>query len=104
MGETSYLDNTEPFAELIRSAESIGIPDGAVGRTGRIWGTYLHRLFDDDAFRHRFLSFVRRRCGLNSPKAFAHMRAERDCRIDRWADHLRGSLDLNLIRGWLNPS
>jgi adenosylcobyric acid synthase len=33
-----------------------GNPDGAMSADGRIAGTYLHRIFDNDAFRRRLLS------------------------------------------------
>ena len=33
-----------------------GKPDGAVSADGRIWGTYLHGLFNDGAFRQAFLA------------------------------------------------
>jgi adenosylcobyric acid synthase len=68
---------------------------------GRIWGTYLHGLFDDDSYRHEFLDDVRARCGLAPAREKAECTAERQARIDRWADHLRQSLNLDLIRGWI---
>ena len=73
--------------------------DGAIARSGRVFGTYVHGLFDDDAFRHGFLDSVREACGLAPARDYAT--ADREARIDRWADHLRQSLDMNLIRGWL---
>ncbi len=69
--------------------------------SGRIWGTYVHGLFDDDAFRHEFIDAARRQCGLCPAREKARVSAERESRIDRWADHLRQSLDLDLIRSWI---
>ena len=76
MGETFYEDGSEPCS------------------SGRIWGTYIHGIFDDDAFRHDFLA----RLGATE---FRCVSAEREARIDRWADHVRRSLDLDRIRGWI---
>jgi adenosylcobyric acid synthase len=97
MGETLYEKGAEPFAEILREGEEQPILDGAIVASGRVWGTYIHGLFDDDAFRHRFLHAARRTCGLTP--AFRHVcvTAERQARIDRWAGHLRQSLDMNLI-------
>jgi len=101
MGETTDLDAAPAFASIVREGESIAIPDGATGREGRVWGTYLHGLFDDDAFRHSFLRHAREQANLAPPEAFASAGADRDRRIGRWAAHLRASLNLDLIRGWL---
>jgi adenosylcobyric acid synthase len=99
MGETLYENGAEPFAQIVRENETTPIADGAIGSSCRVFGTYVHGLFDDDGFRHGFLDSVREACGLAPAREFAA--ANRDARIDRWADHLRQSLDMNLIRGWL---
>jgi adenosylcobyric acid synthase len=78
----------------------MGETSGAINNGGRVWGTYVHGLFDDDAFRHRFLDRVRAQCGLAPAREKAPVTANRQARIDRWADHLRQSLDLDLIRAW----
>jgi adenosylcobyric acid synthase len=102
MGETLYENGAEPFAEILREGEQQAAPDGAIASFGRVWGTYLHGLFDDDAFRHRFLDLTREACGLAPAPQYICVTAERQARIDRWASHLRRSLDINLIRGWVN--
>jgi adenosylcobyric acid synthase len=102
MGETLYQNGAEPFAEILREGQRQPTADGAVAASGRIWGTYVHGLFDDDGFRHRFLDMAREACGLAPARSHACVTAERQARIDRWADHLRQSLDMNLIRGWAN--
>jgi adenosylcobyric acid synthase len=101
MGETLYENGAEPFSQIVRENEATPIADGAIGPSGRVFGTYVHGLFDDDAFRHGFLDSVRDACGLAPARDYARATAERQARIDRWADHLRQSLDMNLIRGWL---
>jgi adenosylcobyric acid synthase len=99
MGETLYENGAEPFAQIVRENRTTPIADGAIARSGQVFGTYVHGLFDDDAFRRGFLDSVREACGLAPARDFAV--ADREARIDRWADHLRQSLDMNLIRGWL---
>jgi adenosylcobyric acid synthase len=99
MGETLYENGAEPFAEILREGEQ-PTSDGAIASSGRVWGTYVHGLFDDDLFRHRFLDSARQACGLAPARRHVRVTAERQARIDRWADHLRQSLDLDLIRGW----
>lgn len=99
MGETLYENGAEPFSQIVRENETNPTQDGAIARSGRVFGTYVHGLFDDDGFRHGFLDSVREACGLAPARDYAA--ADREARIDRWADHLRQSLDMNLIRGWL---
>ena len=101
MGETQYGDGADPFAQIVREGDPHAVPDGAVAASGRVWGTYVHGLFDDDVFRHAFLDGVRRECGLAPAREKLPVTASRQARIDRWADHLRRSLNLDLIRGWI---
>jgi adenosylcobyric acid synthase len=100
MGETVYEDGVEAFAEIVREGETQAVPDGAVAKCGTAWGTYIHGLFDDDQFRHEFLAAARERFGLAPPRNPVNVTAEREARIDGWAEHLRQSLDMDLIRGW----
>jgi len=85
----------------IHMGETSAIADAATEDPGRVWGTYVHGLFDDDAFRHTFLDGVREQCGLAPARETVNVTANRQARIDRWADHLRRSLHLDLIRGWI---
>jgi adenosylcobyric acid synthase len=98
MGETHYESGAEPFLEILREGEQQVTVDGAVASEGRVWGSYIHGLFDDDPFRHSFIDLARRAKGLAPARSHACVTAERESRIDRWDDHLRKSLDMNLIR------
>jgi adenosylcobyric acid synthase len=102
MGETLYENGTEPFAEILREGERQPIWDGAIASSGRVWGTYVHGIFDDDAFRQRFLDCARQTCALAPAIEHVCVTAERQARIDRWAGHLRQSLNMSLIREWSN--
>ncbi len=86
-GYEIHMGETTPHADAIFSH-------------GRVCGTYIHGLFDDDELRHSFLNFARESCGLTPPHSQVCVTAERNARIDRWATHLRRSLDMDLIRGW----
>jgi adenosylcobyric acid synthase len=100
LGETTY-ESAEPFATIIREGAGMATPDGAVSADGRVIGSYVHGLFDDDAFRHTFLNDVRVRCGLAPATNLAFPTAEREARIDRLATHVRQSLDMRLLCSWI---
>jgi len=100
MGETLYENNAKPFAEILREGEQQSFLDGAVSSSGRVWGTYMHGIFDDDAFRRRFIDCVRQSNGLDPARSRVCVTAQRQARIDRWAAHLRQSLDMKMIREW----
>jgi len=52
MGRTILASEASPFIDLD------GAPDGAVSPDGRVFGTYLHGLFDSGRFRSAFLSAI----------------------------------------------
>jgi len=55
-GETQAREGTAPFGEIVdRNGRRVSIPDGASVEEGRAWGTYMHGLFENDGFRHRWL-------------------------------------------------
>jgi adenosylcobyric acid synthase len=101
VGETFYETGAHPLADIVRQGTTDSIPDGAVSELGRVLGTYVHGLFDNDDFRHLFIQSARRAVDLAPAEKFVRVGAEREARIDRLADHLRKSLDMNLIKNWI---
>ena len=101
VGETVYAEEATPFAEITRAGSSAVVADGAVSADRRVFGTYVHGIFDDDNFRHTFLDAARAACGLGPCPARAFVAAERESRLDRLAAQVRRSLDLNMIRSWV---
>jgi len=101
VGETLYAEEARPFAEITRAGSSEVVTDGAVSTDRRVFGTYVHGIFDSDNFRHAFLDAVRAACGLAPCTAKAFVSAERQSRLDRLAAHVRRSLDLEMIRSWI---
>jgi adenosylcobyric acid synthase len=91
MGETTVGAGAFPFALLTRrSGREVELPDGAVSPDGRVFGTYLHGLFDNDGFRRGFLNRIREKKGL-PPLAET---APQDDPFDLLAAHLERHLDM----------
>ena len=91
LGETSGNGLARPMLRLH------GRPDGAVSTDERVAGCYLHGLFASDDFRRAFLA----RLGA-APSGLAY-EASIDATLDRLADHLEASLDLDRILAAARP-
>ena len=65
MGVTTLAEGTRPLLQIIRRGdESVLIEDGAISPDGRIFGSYLHGIFDNDNFRQSYLNEIRRSKGM----------------------------------------
>jgi adenosylcobyric acid synthase len=65
MGQTVLGPDASPFAAIgERSQGAAGVSDGAVSKDGRIFGTYLHGIFDNGSFRTAYLNRLRRDKGI----------------------------------------
>jgi adenosylcobyric acid synthase len=94
MGRSQALDAAyEPLCQIGAAGE--GHPDGAISGGGRIWGTYLHGIFDNDSLRHAWLASLGWR---EQGEAFDRERA-----YNRLADHVRAHLDMDALRRIIWP-
>jgi cobyric acid synthase len=73
-------------------------PDGTPIGWGceRVWGTYLHGVFDADAFRRSFLDELRKRKGLE-PLGAVQVAYDLEAALDRLADVVRQNLDMERV-------
>jgi adenosylcobyric acid synthase len=69
---------------------------GLSGDRGRVWGTYLHGIFDNDLFRRWFIDSLRRRKGL-APVGRVVAPYDLDAALDRLARIVRESLDIEAL-------
>ena len=105
VGETLYGNGVRPLAKITREDVLGAIADGAIDLSGRVMGTYVHGIFDNDDFRHSFLQAARVAADLVPGVTWIDVAADREARIDRLASHLRKSLDMDLMKSWLvDPS
>ena len=72
------------------------IPDGS--QKGNVWGTYIHGIFDNDAFRRGLINVLRVKRGLALAEDVTDFAKARDAALDRWADVLRESIDMRFIQ------
>jgi adenosylcobyric acid synthase len=91
MGSTTLGSGAEPFARLLsRSGITVDIEDGAIASDGRVFGTYMHGIFDNQAFRTALLNRIRREKGMAERSA---TEAGSDP-FDQLAAHLEQHLDM----------
>ncbi len=90
MGETSGGD---PLLELTRRSSEATQSDGAVSEDGRVFGTYLHGLFDTPGFRCAWL----RSLGWQGAESGVSLRQAREAAYERLAGVLRESLDIGML-------
>jgi adenosylcobyric acid synthase len=65
MGATTLDKGLQPFARIFRRGDtSVAIEDGAVSYDGRIFGTYLHGIFENNRFREIYLNTIRLEKGM----------------------------------------
>jgi adenosylcobyric acid synthase len=96
IGKTLYQDQAEPFAKLTDNE-----PDGCISTDRRVLGTYLHGIFDQDGFRHQFLTAARSFSRLAPPSAFNPWTKQREESLDRLARQVSTSLDMHRIFSWV---
>jgi adenosylcobyric acid synthase len=94
MGSSTLGPTAKPFAQLLRrSGSEVAILDGAVSANARVFGTYLHGIFDNNDFRTAFLNRLRMDKGL--PTTSADNRVEDPFNL--LAEHLEQHLDLERL-------
>ena len=99
VGQTDYLPQAEPFATL-----NSGELDGCISVDGRILGTYVHGIFDEDEFRHQFVIAARSFYQLALPSVLNPWNLQRKESLDRLAHHVSESLDMDRIFAWAGLS
>ncbi|MDH4138902.1 MAG: cobyric acid synthase [Anaerolineae bacterium] len=82
-----------PFRLLARSEQPVDAPDGAVDERGRVFGTYLHGLFDNPNLRRAWL----RSLGWDAAFSGLSMIEVREQEYDRLAQQVRESLDMERV-------
>jgi adenosylcobyric acid synthase len=103
LGTTEYLDGATAFAFIARQNDGTQtLPDGCVSIDGRICGTYLHGLFDGDAFRHAFLCAAHAAHQMDAPARLVAWSELRRHQLDMLADAFAGALDLDAVFAMLD--
>lgn len=95
LGETTRGSSCQPAVWLQKAGQRVA--DGAVSRDGLVFGTYLHGLFDSDAFTRTLLNGLRQRKGLPSLDVRVDYAQYKAQQFDILADAMRQHVDIDRI-------
>jgi adenosylcobyric acid synthase len=105
MGVTEPRGQGQPAFEILsRNRRPLQVADGWVSPDRRVWGTYLHGLFENDDFRRTFLQELRQDRP-NPPAAAPALtyHSFQEGQLDRLADLLRRHLDMARLMTMIEP-
>lgn len=95
MGETRLNGDCLPVMQLQKNNQRIA--DGAVTRDGLVFGTYLHGLFDNDAFARAVINGLRTRKGLIPLDPAFQYAQYKSRQFDLLAEAMRKHIDIEKI-------
>ncbi len=105
MGRSEIGDGVVPaFRICERSTREVDILDGAVRADGRVFGTYIHGVFDNDSFRRHVLDVIRRKKGWGPLEAsdVQTVFEQREKDFNKLADVVRNSMDMDKLYEIMN--
>ena len=100
MGRSVSRGSAQPLFRIVRQGgRPMDVPDGLAQPDGRVWGTYVHGIFDNDHFRRAFLHDLQRRSGRTNTLSAApfSFRRWKEEQFDRLAEHVRKHCDVEAI-------
>jgi adenosylcobyric acid synthase len=95
MGKTRFLAQIPPLIKIIKLDGTLPQKvEGARSQDGKVWGTYLHGLFDQPEFRHYLLSGFKKKgqSFSTNPTAWSDFKNRQ---YDLLAEHFTQHLDLS---------
>jgi adenosylcobyric acid synthase len=102
MGVSRSAGSCRPLFRIVkRNGQPVDELDGLVAPDGKVWGTYIHGVFDNDAFRREFLMRLRIQRG-DGGETLAYAEAFRyglwkEEQYDQLAAHVRRHSDVAAI-------
>lgn len=99
MGKTRIDDNDSNFSVInSRNEETCNDIDGAISKDKRVFGTYIHGIFDNSEFTRKFLNLIRKNAGMDEikdiPKDYWEFKNEE---YDKLADIIRNNVDMKKL-------
>ncbi|MBN2808134.1 MAG: cobyric acid synthase [Deltaproteobacteria bacterium] len=98
-GRTTLVEPAESLLQVTQ-ADGVQYSDGCVAGGGRVWGCYMHGVFDDEGFRKAYLAWLRVHLANARPSSFSEgisYRQRKEDGLNGLADLLQKALDMKMI-------
>lgn len=94
--DSPQLNRDGPLLRIEKRGEKkVRLTDGTASHHGRIWGTYLHGLFDNPGLRRRLINYLGRVNNLGGNFAPAGLSQEEE--LDKLAEVVRRNINLKAV-------
>lgn len=93
MGKTEIMGEDVPAIKLEK-----GNLDGTISKCGRILGTYLHGIFENNDFRSTILNSIRKKKGLDISKETIDYKELKEKEYDKLADGVLENIDIEKLK------
>ena len=99
MGKAKFNTEKSLFRIKKRSGKKCSFYDGAISRDGKILGTYIHGIFDNDRFRRNFLNSINKKRRLPCPEVAGDFEYDsfKEEQYNKLADLISRSLNMEYI-------
>jgi adenosylcobyric acid synthase len=99
MGRAIINNEKSLFKIKKRSGKKCSVKDGAISKDGKILGTYIHGIFDNDRFRRKFLNNIskKRKMTFSEMADGFEFNAFKEEQYDRLADLVSRSLNMEYV-------
>lgn len=100
MGRSEAVGGCLPLFRIVRrNGRQASEPDGLVSTDGRVWGTYIHGIFDNDLLRRDLIRLLKQRSGKASAADSGGLSflQWREGQYDKLAEHVRLHTDIKRV-------
>lgn len=100
MGRSELGEGVTPVFRIFeRSTKEVDVVDGAVRADGKVFGTYIHGVFDNDAFRRHIINLIRAQKGWGplADREIVTVTERRDKDFNKLAEVVRNSMDMEKL-------
>lgn len=100
MGRSELGEGVSPaFRIFERSTREVDVIDGAVRADGRVFGTYIHGVFDNDGFRRHIINLIREQKGWGplADLEIVTVTEQREKDFNKLADVVRNNMDMEKL-------